>query len=98
MHQRKHQAPITEQEQEQAGGRSSVLSNQAAWLGLAASGFWLLASWPLGAFASCLTGRQNFWACGAIAMGDGSAQCTGRKTTRRPAPSLQAGELSRSSS
>jgi len=43
-------------------------------------------------------GRQNFWACGALAMGDGSAQCTGRKTTRRPAPSLQAGELSRSSS
>ena len=33
-----------------------------------------------------------------ITMGDGSAQCTGRKTTRRPAPSLQAGELSRSSS
>ena len=44
----------------------SALKSGRAWLGLAASGFWLLASWPLGAFASCLTGRQNFWACGAI--------------------------------
>ena len=34
MHQRKHQAPITEQEQEQAGGRSSVLSPVVQYLPL----------------------------------------------------------------
>jgi hypothetical protein len=45
----KTQAPSTKHQaerQEQAGS-SSVRPPGGAWLGLAASGFWLLASWPL---------------------------------------------------
>jgi hypothetical protein len=70
----------------------------AGWVSLLlASGSWFLASWPL-ASASCLTARPpNF--LGLRRNRDGRWECTVyRNTTRRPAPSLQAGELGRSSS
>jgi hypothetical protein len=64
------QAPTQAPSTKQSNSKPGAAQRQAAWLGLAASGFWLLASWPLASASPAAKISGPAAQSMAMAMGD----------------------------